>query len=49
VATTSDIPVLGNVALSDDYNDLINTPNLAAIGDFVMGNAQHWTSNVFTF
>ena len=42
-------PVLGSVALSDDYNDLINAPNLAAIGDFVMGNVEHWTSNVFTF
>jgi len=37
VATTFDIPVLGNVALSDDYNDLINTPvlsNVAISGDF---------------
>jgi hypothetical protein len=37
IATTSDIPVLGNVALSDDYNDLINTPALSTVaisGDY---------------
>ena len=50
VATlTSDISNLSNVAISGDYDDLINAPNLAAIGDFIMANVEHWTSNVFTF
>jgi hypothetical protein len=42
-------PELAEVAISGDYTDLINSPNLAAIGDFIMGNVDHWTSNVFTF
>ena len=42
-------PVLATVATSGDYDDLINAPNLEAIGDFIMGNVEHWTSNVFTF
>lgn len=49
IATTSNIPAVSNVAISGNYTDLINTPNLAALGDFVMGNVTHWTSNVFTF
>jgi hypothetical protein len=55
VATSGDYsdlinsPTLSNVAISNDFNDLDNIPNLAAIGDFVMGNVEHWTSNVFTF
>jgi hypothetical protein len=49
IATTSNIPAVSNVAISGNYSDLINTPNLAALGDFVMGNVTHWTSNVFTF
>jgi hypothetical protein len=39
IATTSNIPAVSNVAISGNYNDLINTPNLAAISDITNGTA----------
>lgn len=39
---------LSTVGLSNNYNDLTNLPNLAAVNDFVMGNTTHWTTNIYT-
>jgi hypothetical protein len=38
-------PVLGNVALSDDYNDLINTPNLTVFGEAVLAELETIITN----